>query len=371
MEFQWAHWPLECEQCHDYEIYVSWSISIQSRHWPMECQQCHRYERDVSMSIPFSIVMGVSNMGGIFEEVVSYEGMRWSSPDSLILPPCQKLLSLYSPFMLEKIETFLNLVSNSLFCHRHRDEMPNHQSLGQQTRSLSLLWVSCTSTSCSLLLLILDSIIPNMPPPGSWGWILRVGVVLINSFLYERLTDENFKQAIALWFENKEQCKFRFGHISDWNASQKFLSSDAFYLPFHLSTGDPSAVAGISKRKRRLVIELEGSSEAINRAHQPRREIAERTRPPWCCATQRLPTRPFQRTQGARWWRWRGCQSLFRDVLVMNKSLTTTGYESLEHDGEEGCKGLFLRDEEMPRGERKRELGMEREEDTYNILHEK
>jgi hypothetical protein len=27
-------------------------------------------------------------------------------------------------------------------------------------------------------------------------------VVLINSFLYERLTDENFKQAIALWFEN-------------------------------------------------------------------------------------------------------------------------------------------------------------------------
>jgi hypothetical protein len=45
-------------------------------------------------------------------------------------------------------------------------------------------------------------------------------VVLINSFLYERLTDENFKQAIALWFENKEECKFRFGHISDWNTSR-------------------------------------------------------------------------------------------------------------------------------------------------------
>jgi hypothetical protein len=28
-------------------------------------------------------------------------------------------------------------------------------------------------------------------------------VVLINSFLYERLTDENFKQAIALWFEQR------------------------------------------------------------------------------------------------------------------------------------------------------------------------
>jgi surface protein len=45
-------------------------------------------------------------------------------------------------------------------------------------------------------------------------------VVLINSFLYERLTDENFQQAIALWFENKEECKFRFGHISDWNTSR-------------------------------------------------------------------------------------------------------------------------------------------------------
>jgi surface protein len=54
-------------------------------------------------------------------------------------------------------------------------------------------------------------------------------VVLINSFLYERLTDGNFKQAIALWFENKEQCKFRFGHISDWNTSRVTNMEDAFY----------------------------------------------------------------------------------------------------------------------------------------------
>jgi hypothetical protein len=52
--------------------------------------------------------------------------------------------------------------------------------------------------------------------------------------------------------------------------SLKFLSSDDFYLPFHLSTAsrhseeskDPSAAAGTEgihrKRKRRLVIELEG-----------------------------------------------------------------------------------------------------------------
>jgi surface protein len=54
-------------------------------------------------------------------------------------------------------------------------------------------------------------------------------VVLINSFLYERLTDENFKQAIALWFENKEECKLRFGHISDWNTSRVTNMEEAFY----------------------------------------------------------------------------------------------------------------------------------------------
>jgi surface protein len=45
-------------------------------------------------------------------------------------------------------------------------------------------------------------------------------VVFINSFLYERLTDKNFKQATFLWFRNQEQCRFRFGHISDWNTSR-------------------------------------------------------------------------------------------------------------------------------------------------------
>jgi surface protein len=45
-------------------------------------------------------------------------------------------------------------------------------------------------------------------------------VVLINKFLPKILTDENFHQASDLWFENKEECKFRFGHISDWNTSR-------------------------------------------------------------------------------------------------------------------------------------------------------
>jgi surface protein len=55
-------------------------------------------------------------------------------------------------------------------------------------------------------------------------------VVLINSFLYERLTDENFKQTIALWFGNKEECKFRFGHISDWKTSRVTNMERAFFL---------------------------------------------------------------------------------------------------------------------------------------------
>jgi surface protein len=57
-------------------------------------------------------------------------------------------------------------------------------------------------------------------------------VVLINSFLskHEKLTDENFKQAIALWFENEEECKLRFGHISDWNTSRVTNMVTAFYM---------------------------------------------------------------------------------------------------------------------------------------------
>jgi surface protein len=54
-------------------------------------------------------------------------------------------------------------------------------------------------------------------------------VVLIKSFLYEKLTDENFKQAIALWFENEEECKWRFGHISFWNTSRVTNMEKTFY----------------------------------------------------------------------------------------------------------------------------------------------
>jgi surface protein len=54
-------------------------------------------------------------------------------------------------------------------------------------------------------------------------------VVLINNFFFEKLTDENFKQAIHMWFENEEECRWRFGHISDWNTSRVTDMNRAFY----------------------------------------------------------------------------------------------------------------------------------------------
>jgi surface protein len=55
-------------------------------------------------------------------------------------------------------------------------------------------------------------------------------LVFIKSFLYEKLTDENFKQAISLWFGNEEECRFWFGHISSWNTTRVTNMEYIFYL---------------------------------------------------------------------------------------------------------------------------------------------
>ena len=40
-------------------------------------------------------------------------------------------------------------------------------------------------------------------------------LIFLNGWIkYEKLTDENFKEAIKLWFENKNDCKWKYGHIS-------------------------------------------------------------------------------------------------------------------------------------------------------------
>jgi surface protein len=54
-------------------------------------------------------------------------------------------------------------------------------------------------------------------------------VIFINSFLIVKITDGNLHEAIALWCENEEECKIRFGHISDWNTSRVTNMSGAFY----------------------------------------------------------------------------------------------------------------------------------------------
>ena len=44
----------------------------------------------------------------------------------------------------------------------------------------------------------------------------------------EEINNSNFNEAIHLWFEDKEKCIFRFGHISKWNVSKVTNMSDAF-----------------------------------------------------------------------------------------------------------------------------------------------
>jgi surface protein len=53
-------------------------------------------------------------------------------------------------------------------------------------------------------------------------------VILINNFLYEKLTDRNFFQAVALWFDEEKKCKLRFGHISYWKTSRVTTMQRAF-----------------------------------------------------------------------------------------------------------------------------------------------
>jgi surface protein len=54
-------------------------------------------------------------------------------------------------------------------------------------------------------------------------------VVFINNFLYEKLTDHNFEEAITLWFRNEMNCRRRFGPISDWNTSRVTNMRAAFH----------------------------------------------------------------------------------------------------------------------------------------------
>jgi hypothetical protein len=60
-------------------------------------------------------------------------------------------------------------------------------------------------------------------------------VVFINNFLHEKLTDENFNEAITLWFADEEECKFRFGHICYWNTSRITNMRGAFFFRYEFN----------------------------------------------------------------------------------------------------------------------------------------
>jgi surface protein len=64
-------------------------------------------------------------------------------------------------------------------------------------------------------------------------------IIFINSFLYEKLTDVNFKNAVRLWFENERECKWRFGTIRDWNTS-RVTNMAATFVYRHLFNEDIS-----------------------------------------------------------------------------------------------------------------------------------
>jgi hypothetical protein len=54
-------------------------------------------------------------------------------------------------------------------------------------------------------------------------------IILIRSFVYEKLTDENFFAAVKLWFGDEEKCRLKFGHIISWNTSRVTNMKSTFY----------------------------------------------------------------------------------------------------------------------------------------------
>jgi surface protein len=61
-------------------------------------------------------------------------------------------------------------------------------------------------------------------------------VIMINSFLYEILIDDNFREALEIWvYGEKEECLLRFGHISYWDTSRVTDMSGIFLHHHHFN----------------------------------------------------------------------------------------------------------------------------------------
>ena len=54
-------------------------------------------------------------------------------------------------------------------------------------------------------------------------------LIFINTFICKKLNDNNIKDIIKLWFEDKEKCISLYGHISHWKTSNITDMSFLFY----------------------------------------------------------------------------------------------------------------------------------------------
>ena len=56
-------------------------------------------------------------------------------------------------------------------------------------------------------------------------------MIFMNGWIkFNQLNDQNIREAVDLWFNKKEECQFKFNHISNWNTSQVTIMGFLFNL---------------------------------------------------------------------------------------------------------------------------------------------
>ena len=76
-------------------------------------------------------------------------------------------------------------------------------------------------------------------------------IIYINGFVkYEKLTNENIKDAVNLWCDDKNECLWKYGHISYWNTikitNMNKLFRNKYNFNDNISDWDVSNVTNMS-----------------------------------------------------------------------------------------------------------------------------